>query len=58
MWGKMPEVIDTPEEIGLHKLHVDNPQPETCDLCWMEAPWNEKEIEAINEALKEMGDKV
>lgn len=46
----MPEVIEA------HKVHITNPQPETCDLCWIHAPFTEQEIVIIKRALKEIGD--
>lgn len=46
----MPEVVDTPEEIEAHKNHALNPCPETCDLCWMKAPFTKKEVAEITEA--------
>lgn len=44
----MPQVIDTPEEIEAHKTHII-PQPDICDLCWIEAPFNEEELKALEE---------
>jgi hypothetical protein len=51
----MPKVIDTPEEMEAHKAHVIDPQPETCDLCWMEVPFSERKMMEIEKALQEMG---
>lgn len=50
----MPQVIDTDEEIALHKTHTGKPQPETCDLCWMEVPFTSKEIAEIEESFNDV----
>ena len=46
----MPEPIDTPEELEAHKTHPNAPQPETCDICWMDAPLTSEELAIIEEA--------
>lgn len=46
----MPPVIDSIEDIELHKTHSNNLQPETCDLCWMQVPFSKEELEVINSA--------
>jgi hypothetical protein len=48
----MPEIIDSPEEIELHKTHVNNLHPETCDLCWMEVPFTLEEELLFQESEK------
>lgn len=48
---RMPAIIDTPEQIEAHKAHANNPQPDTCDLCWIEAPLTQEELIVINMGL-------
>lgn len=41
----MPPIIDSREDIELHKTHINNLQSEiNCDLCWMEVPFTKEEL--------------
>jgi len=49
----MPPIVDSIEDIEIHKKHIDNDQSETCDLCWMEIPFTKIELFIISENLDE-----
>jgi hypothetical protein len=50
----MPEVIDTPEELEAHAAHKNEPQPDICDLCWIQAPFTPEELADIAESEADM----